>query len=113
MNDHSQFQAELHQMAAEMLKKKQPDEVIISLLKQKGLQDYYAEMILGNVKTDMEDRKQFWRHVLSGSFVFLAGLTLTIGTYWMAGPEQTYYIFSGIMLVGITSILRGFILFRK
>lgn len=100
-------------MASEMLKEKLPDETIITYLKLKGIEGYYAEMILGNVKADIEDRKQFWKHMLNGGFVFLAGLALTIGTYVMAGPDHTYYVFSGLMLVGIGSIVRGFILFRK
>ena len=113
MNDHLQFQEELHKAASELLKERLPDDTIITRLKQKGLEDYYAKMILENVKSDIEDRKQFWKHILSGGFVFLAGLALTIGTYIMAGPGHTYYIFSGIMLVGIGSMVRGFILFRK
>jgi uncharacterized membrane protein len=73
---------------------------------------YYAEMVLDNVKTDVEDKKQFWKHILSGSFVFLAGLALTLGTYYYAEPGRIFYIFPGLMLVGIASIIRGFILFR-
>jgi hypothetical protein len=113
MTDNTQFQEELHRSAAEMLKAKLPDYTIVENLKRKGLDAYYAEMILENVKTDVEDRKQFRKHMLSGGFVFLAGLALTIGTYFMAGPGETYYIFPGIMVVGIGSMIRGFILFRK
>ena len=113
MTDHAQFQDELHRFAAELLKAKLSDSMIIENLKRKGLEPYYAEMILENVKTDVEDRKQFWKHMLSGAFVFFAGLALTLGTWSLAHPGEIYYIFPGLMIVGIGSMIRGFILFRK
>jgi hypothetical protein len=106
-------QKELHDLAASMLKEKHSDQAIIGSLESRGLDFYYAEIVLENVKQDQEDKKQFWRHILSGGFVFVAGLALTIGTYHFAAPGSIFFIFSGIMLVGIASIIRGFILFRK
>ena len=112
MANHS-HQEELHRIAADMLKAKISDKTIIANFYRRGLDAYYAEMILENVKADVENRKHFRTHVLSGGFVFLAGFILTIGTYIMAGPGHSYYVFAGIMVVGIMSITRGFILFRK
>ncbi len=112
MTIHNSNQKELHELAAGLLKEKVADEIILGSLKSRGVDSYYAEIILQNVKTDVEDRKQFWKHILIGTFVFLTGLTLTLGTYYLAEPDRIFYIFPGLMLVGIASIIRGFILFR-
>jgi hypothetical protein len=37
MTDHTQFQEELHQLAAELLKQKLSDHIIVEYLKRKGL----------------------------------------------------------------------------
>lgn len=112
MSNHS-HQEELHRIAADMLKAKISEQTIIANFYRKGLDAYYVEMILEHVKTDIENRKQFRIHVLSGGFVLLAGLALTIGTHMRAGSERNYYVFAGIMVIGIMSITRGIILFRK
>jgi hypothetical protein len=112
MTIYNSNQKELHAIAAGLLKEKQSDENIIETLKNRGVDSYYAQMVLENVKADREDKKQFWKHILTGSFVFLAGLTLTLGTYYLAQPGAIFFIFPGLMLVGIASIIRGFILFR-
>ena len=112
MTIYNSNQKKLHTLAARLLQEKLADEIIIETLKSRGLDTYYAEMVLENVKTDAEDRKQFWKHILSGGFIFLAGLALTLGTYYLAEPGRIFYIFPGLMLVGIASIIRGFILFR-
>ena len=106
-------QEEVHRQAAQMLKQKLHDKEIIEHLTIDGLDQYYAEMILENVKNDVEDKKQFWKNVLRGLFVFISGLILSIGTYQLAAPGGFYCIFSGIMLVGIISVIKGYILFRK
>jgi hypothetical protein len=100
-------------MAARMLKAKIDEKAIIANLYRQGLDAYYAEMILENVKADVEDRRQFRMHVLGGGYIFLAGLMLTLGTYLIARPGHSYLVFVGIMTIGIMSITRGFILFRK
>ncbi len=112
MTIHNSNQKELHTLAAGLLREKVADQIILGSLKSRGVDAYYAEIILENVKTDVEDRKQFWKHILSGTFVFLAGLTLTLGTYYLAEPGRIFFIFLGLMLVGIASIIRGLILFR-
>ncbi len=112
MTIHNSNQKELHRLAAGLLKEKVADEIILGSLMSRGVDSYYAQIILDNVKTDVEDRKQFWKHILTGTFVFLAGLTLTLGTYYLAEPGRIFFIFPGLMLVGIASIIRGFILFR-
>ena len=106
-------QEEVYRQAAQMLKQKLPEKEIMEHLTNCGLDRYYAEIILENVKNDAEDKKQFWKNVLSGSFVFISGLILSIGTYRLAAPGGFYCIFSGIMLVGIISVIKGYILFRK
>lgn len=92
---------------------KEEDEYIIESLMRKGLDRSYATSILANVRNDRSDRKQFYKHLFSGIFVFLAGAAMTWKSYSMAKSGELFAVFMGIMIYGIFSITRGIILFRK
>jgi hypothetical protein len=89
------------------------DEYIIDSLIKKGIDRHYAEMVLENVKNDASDRKEFYKHLFGGLFVFIAGVILTFGTYSFAMPGGIYFVFWGLMVYGIFSITRAFVIFKK
>jgi hypothetical protein len=104
---------QLHMEAAELLASENSDEFIIDSLIKKGIDRHYAEVVLENVKNDISDRKEFYKHLFGGTFVFIAGGILTFGTFSIAKPGGLYFVFWGIMVYGIFSITRAFIIFRK
>ncbi len=104
---------ELHSEAARLLKLKSSEEIIVSSLMAKGIDQHYAEMILENVKGDKSDRKEFYRHLFGGGFVLLAGIILTFGTYSLTVPGGMYLVFWGFMVSGMIAIIRAFLIFRK
>ena len=97
MTIYNSNQKELRAIDARLLKEKQSDENIVETLKGRGVDSYYAQMVLENVKTDREGKKLFWKHILTGSFVFLAGLTLTLEKYYLAERGAIFFIFPGLM----------------
>ncbi len=86
---------ELHAEAAGLLAQNNSDEFIIHTLMQKGIDKHYAEMVLANVRGDRSDRKQFYKHLFGGSFVLIAGIILTFGTYSLTVPGGIYFVFWG------------------
>jgi hypothetical protein len=75
---------ELHEEARRRLAAKEDDELIIESLMSKGFDRTYAQMIVENVRSDQSDRKQFYKHLFGGLFVFLAGAILSWETYSLA-----------------------------
>jgi hypothetical protein len=105
---------ELHLEASRLLAGKCGDEAIVNALKNRGVEEYYAELILQNVKEDKSDRKEFYRHFFGGCFYLVAGVILTIESYRMAVVTGgIYFIFVGIMVYGIYAITRAFLIFKK
>jgi hypothetical protein len=103
----------LHIEAAELLASENSDEFIIDSLIKRGVDRHYAEVVLENVKNDKSDKKEFYKHLFRGIFVFFAGVILTFGTYSIAMPGGLYFVFWGFMVYGIFSITRAFIIFKK
>lgn len=102
----------LHNDALLLLKQKKDDESIITQLMKRGIDRHYAEIVLENVKNDMHDRKQLNRHIFMGSFIFLAGLAMTITSY-VTTFSGDFFVFAGLIVTGIIVIIRGVITFKK
>lgn len=99
----------LHQRAANMLAQGADEAFIISTLVKTGIEQYYAETILENVKNDKYDKKQFWKHLFAGTFFILAGLCMTLLGRW----GMVYVIYWGIVVYGVVLVSKAIILFRK
>jgi hypothetical protein len=103
----------LHAEAARLLERKNSDETVIAILVAKGVERHYAEMIIDNVRTDKDHKKVFYKLLIRGGFIFLAGFVMTTWGYLFTPPGGMYFIFWGVMVYGLTDLIRAFILFRK
>jgi len=105
----------LHSKAKMLAEENLPDSAIIEALTKEGIDEHYAYTLLENVRNDQHDKKEFRKHLLMGSFVTIAGLLVNYLSYKFLermGAGQFLLIW-GVVVFGIVTILRGFILFRK
>ena len=106
----------LHSIGEELLRKGKSDSEIVSELTRVGnISTSYAEQILNNIYEDINKKKQFRKHILSGTFVTVAGLLINYLSYKFAyeSGSGTFLLIWGIVVIGIINILRGLILYRK
>jgi len=88
----------LHDEAVKLLHQKLSDEQIIVELKKMGINEHYAEMVLLNAKEIKSDAKEFYKHLLGGIFILLAGIVLSIGTYVYSKPTYINEIIKDSLL---------------
>ena len=104
---HSEVQALLANMYSE-------DE-IISKFKEEGLEPYYIQTIIENINDDIADKVSFRNSIIMGLVYLVGGLLINVLSYTIAGNINSlfFYLFWGIIVLGITTIVRGFILYKK
>ena len=105
----------LHEKANILIKQKQADQLIVKELMEEGIEENYAITIIENVKKDQHNRKEFRKHILMGSTITIAALLVNYLS-WQSAVESgagQFFIIWGIEVIGIITIVRGFILFRK
>ena len=103
----------LHTEAADLLRQKATDEQIIEALKQHGIDFAYAQTILENAREDVDDKKEFYKLVFGGAFVTFGGVALTVMSYRSAVSWGVFFVFTGLIVAGIASVVRGFIIYKK
>jgi hypothetical protein len=105
----------LHIKVDELLKENYTDAQIINQLTKEGIDTHYAEIIIGNVRDDQEDKKSFRNSMIMGSFYIFAGGLINILSYIIASNANSFffYAFWGIVVLGVVTIIRGFILYKR
>jgi hypothetical protein len=105
----------LHTKAATLLQQKREEAAIIDELVKEGIEPSYAALIIENVKSDLEDRRLFKKEFGMGVFFVIAGLLINLLSYQLAVNLNSFffYVFWGIIVLGIIMIYRAFVLFRK
>ena len=105
----------LHSQVKELLKKNYTHEEIVDVLKQKGLEPYYIETIIENIEQEKEDKVSFRNSTITGIFFIISGFAINIFSYRLAESANNsfFYVFWGIIVVGIVTVIRGFILYRR
>ncbi|HEY8968260.1 MAG TPA: hypothetical protein VIM64_04190 [Puia sp.] len=113
MNKPYQNFKQLHAEVARLLKESKDDAFIIEHLQQQGVEKYYAETILENVREDWYKRKQLRKHLVLGLSAILASFLLTVigGEKAQTLPGVVVNVSLGIY--GATNVARGLILFWK
>ena len=106
---------ELHQTVKELLQKGVPEGAIIKELGKKGIDAFYAQTIIDNVLSDIEDKKSFRNLLIMGICTIAAALLINYYSYIIAfnSSSHYYYLFWGLIVAGVLMITRAFILFRK
>ena len=105
----------LHSIAKNLIKCKIPDNQILYALLKEGIDENYALMIIENAKSDIDDKKEFWKLLFMGIFFVIGGLAINYYSYKIAENANSFffYLFWGIVVAGIILIIRAFILFKN
>ncbi len=105
----------LHNKVKNLLKDKLTDEQIISELANDGIDSFYAQTIIDNVNNDRSDNKNFWKLIFGGAFFTISGILINYFSYTIAVARNSwfFYLFWGILVFGIITICRAFIIFKK
>lgn len=105
----------LHAKAKSLLKQDMDEDAIIEDLKKEGIDSHYAQLIIENVKGDIRDRADAWKLTMMGSFFIVGGIYINYFSYRIAVNANStfFYLFWGIVVVGILMLVRTFFLFRK
>lgn len=105
----------LHKKAKELLKQDMEEDELINELTKEGIDSHYAQLIIENVKGDIRDRLDAWKLTLMGSFFIVGGIYINYFSYQIAVNANSgfFYLFWGIVVVGILMLIRAFFLFRK
>jgi len=105
----------LHDRVKYLLAKNIDDATIIKELGKNGFEPGYSELIIENVRTDIHNRKEFWKHIIFGSLIIAAGVLVNFLSYWTAVENESpsFLIIVGVLVFGVIVLIRGVILFRK
>ena len=104
----------LHTRVIQLLSEKYTDEEISEELKKDGIDDHYSQSLIENVRNDKANRKSLRNSLIMGSFYVAGGLLLNFFSYKMAvlNNSNFFYLFWGIIALGIVTIIRGIILYK-
>lgn len=105
----------LHTEVTALFFEKKSDDEIIAYIISKGYEQHYAETVLDNIKEDAADKKSFWKTLFYGLGFLLAGFLLSLSSrYFALSTGAMFYVFFwGMMVTGISIMVKAFILFRK
>ena len=107
--------SDLHEKAKQLLSEDIQEKDIISELIKEGITSSYAEIIIENVKSDISDKRNFWKEFFTGIAITVVGFLLNYLSFAVAtrSGTLTFILFWGIVVFGISVIIRAFIIFRK
>ena len=105
----------LHKKVKQLQSEKYSDDDIISTLENEGIDRHYAQTILENIDDEKADNKSFRNSVIMGFFYLGGGLLLNFLSEKISENNgfNMQLIFYGIIILGISTIIRGFILYKR
>jgi hypothetical protein len=105
----------LHARVEALLDTNHPEEKVVQILSNDGVAPHYVELLINNIKNDRSDRKSFRASMIMGSCYIVVGMLINLLSYRFATKMNTtgFYLFWGIVVFGIVTIIRGFMLYRK
>ena len=54
-----------------------------------------------------EEQSKWFGTIVGGLALIALGFAITAGTYWFAGPGETYYVTGGAFIIGAFLVLKG------
>ena len=104
----------LHLKVEQLLAQHHSNEEIKQELAKDGVEPGYAQTLIENVHYDKENKKSFRNSMIMGLFYIGAGLLINFFSYKIAATNNSFffYLFWGILVLGIVTIIRGFILYK-
>lgn len=114
-NPASQSIEEIHTKVRTFLSQGLTNEQIIEKMSNENLQAYYIEMVIENIHNEKINRKSLINSIITGSFIVVSGLAINILSYKFSQNtnSSSSFIFWGVVVVGIVTIIRGLILYRN
>ncbi len=105
----------LHKKAKALLKQGKEEAELIEELKKEGIDEHYAALVIENVKGDIRDRLDAWKLTWMGTFFIVGGIYINYFSYQIAVNANAtfFYIFWGIVLLGVVMLIRAFFLCIK
>jgi len=105
----------LHEKVKTFLKQGLTHEQIKEQLRDENLQPYYIETIIENIQDEKDDKKSFRNSIIMGGFFVIAGLAINVLSYKFSENTNStsFMLFWGIVVIGIVTIVRGIILYRR
>ena len=105
----------LHSLTKRLLQENESEDVIVNKLMQEDIDENYARLIIANVQNDIYDRRQFWKLLAKGLFITIGGLWINYFSYSQAIARGAliYYVFWGIVVMGIIVIIKAFTIFGR
>lgn len=105
----------LHDTVRNYLKQGLSDDAIVEKLQEEQLERYYIETVIENIREEAADRRSFINSIIMGVFFIVGGLLINILSYRAAENMNSsfFLLFWGIVVTGVVTIVRGFILYRK
>ena len=99
----------LHSEVRRLLVEEYSDEAIIDQLVQQGLEAYYIETIISNIRNEIDDKKSFRNSMIMGLFYITAGLLVNFLSYRIAENEKSSFS----VLTGFPRLTASVPLFRS
>jgi hypothetical protein len=105
----------LHKKAKALLKQDMDEEEIIHELVKGEIDTGYANLIIENVKGDNRDRADAWKLTFMGASFIIGGIYINYFSYMISvnANASFFFLFWGIVVVGMLMLTRAFFLFRK
>ncbi|MFT3844784.1 MAG: hypothetical protein QM725_07015 [Lacibacter sp.] len=106
---------DLHSQVKGMLVKKMAEEDILKKLRESGIKKDYAILIIENAKEDIDKFKNFKVSLFIGLFLIVGGIIINILSYRIAEAANSifFYLFWGIIAVGIVTVVKAYVLFKS
>ena len=105
----------LHKKVKQLQSEKYSDDDIISTLENDGIDKHYAQTILENIDDEKADSKSFRNSLIMGFFYLGGGILINLFSAKISENHNSnfQYVFYGIIILGISTIIRGFILYKR
>ena len=107
--------AYIHKKVKGLIAQNKSEEDIATELEKEGVDRNYTFLVIANLEDDAADKKSFRNSMIMGGFYLLTGLLLNCLSYKIAVNISAFffYLFWGIIVLGIITIVKGFVLYRK
>ena len=105
----------LHKKVNQLQTENYSDDEIINALEKEGIDKHYAQTILENIEDEKADNKSFRNSLIMGFFYLGGGILLNFLSEKISENSNfnIQLIFYGIIILGISTIIRGFILYKR
>lgn len=105
----------LHQRAKELLAVDPTEEDFIAEMVKEGITENYAKLILNNILSDKQNKRDFYKMLLMGLFTVSGALLLNYMSYNFAFRNGAAFmlVFWGLVVGGIIMLIHSIGIYRR